>query len=322
MFVRRTSNTIKRWAISSTPAIVVLGLSGLAIGQETRVVPSDQDRGSTVTIVKTSPNANDFRMATRWEKASEVIGKKVTNGANESLGKIEDIVVDATSGRILYGVLSFGGFAGMGDKFFAIPWSSLQLPSDNSKIVLNVDKDQLKGAPGFDKKNWPNFADEQYATTTYKYYNVTPYWQTEGRETRLITEKSTDGKVTTYRERWYQPARNWQKSNDLIGKDVKNSQHEDLGRISDLSLDPETGRILYGILSFKGKYYSIPYSALTLSSDSKNFILDVSKDQLKDSVAFEKDKWPNMADERWANETFVYYKVQPYWTETVVTEQR
>ena len=53
-----------------------------------------------------------------------VIGSKVVNAQNEDLGKIEDLVVDAGAGRIAYAVLSFGGFLGMGDKYFAIPWNA------------------------------------------------------------------------------------------------------------------------------------------------------------------------------------------------------
>jgi hypothetical protein len=74
-----------------------------------------------------------------------------------SLGKIEDIVIDADAGRIAYAVLSFGGFLGMGDKYFAIPWEALRFNPFNETdkhIVLNVDKKLLDNAPGFNKDNW------------------------------------------------------------------------------------------------------------------------------------------------------------------------
>jgi sporulation protein YlmC with PRC-barrel domain len=287
-------------------AIAAALWSSTAVAQETR------------TRVITA--GDDFRMATRWEKASALMGRKVINNANENLGKIEDIVIDSNSGRILYGVLSFGGFLGMGDKLFAIPWSSLQLNSGDQATVLNVDKDRLKNAPGFDKKNWPNFADEQFATATYKHYEVTPYWQ--ARETRMVSEKSDDGAVTVYRERWYQPAKGWQKTSDLIGKNVRNRQNEDIGEINDLAIDPESGRVLYAILKFKGKYFSIPWPAVSPTSDNKYINLDISKDMLKDEVGFDKDRWPNFADERWATETYNYYHVKPYWTTTTKYEEK
>src|SRR6202451_1685462 len=92
-----------------------------------------------------------------------VIGSKVFNQQNEDLGKIEDLVIDAEAGRIAYAVLSFGGFLGMGDKFFAVPWSALKLDTENHRFVLNVTKEALKDAPGFDKDHWPTMADPTWA---------------------------------------------------------------------------------------------------------------------------------------------------------------
>src|ERR1700723_4087753 len=85
-----------------------------------------------------------------------VIGSNVVNAANEYLGKIEDIVLDAGAGRIAYAVLSFGTFLGMGGKFFAIPWNALHFNLKENRAVLNLDKKQLEDAPGFDKNNGPN----------------------------------------------------------------------------------------------------------------------------------------------------------------------
>src|ERR1700683_5784484 len=69
-----------------------------------------------------------------------VIGSDVVNAQNEDLGKIEDIVLDAGAGRIAYAVLSFGGFLGMGDKYFAIPWDAFRFNLGEKRAVLNVDK--------------------------------------------------------------------------------------------------------------------------------------------------------------------------------------
>src|ERR1700687_4823051 len=80
-----------------------------------------------------------------------VIGSKVVNAQNEDLGKIEDLVLDAGAGRIAYAVLSFGGFLGMGEKCFAIPWNALHFDFPENRAVLNVDKKLLENAPGFDK---------------------------------------------------------------------------------------------------------------------------------------------------------------------------
>src|ERR1700730_9304650 len=91
--------------------------------------------------------------------ADTLTGDKVVNLQKEDLGKIEHLMIDLTSGRIAYAVLSFGGFLGMGDKLFAIPWRALSVDTVEKSFILNVDKELLKRAPGFDKEHWPDMAD-------------------------------------------------------------------------------------------------------------------------------------------------------------------
>src|SRR5215212_2262453 len=87
--------------------------------------------------------------------ASDFEGEDVVNREGETLGDIEEIMLDVRSGRIAYAVLSAGGFLGIGEKYFAIPWSALTLDTDRKCFVLDADKDRLKNASGFDKENWP-----------------------------------------------------------------------------------------------------------------------------------------------------------------------
>lgn len=107
---------------------------------------------------------------------SSIIGEEVRNLAGDDLGKIEDIVFDLQDGRIAYAVLSFGGFLGVGDKLFAIPWSALSMDPDEKYFVLDVDKKMLRNAPGFDKDNWPDMADRSWGRQIHKYYSRDPYW--------------------------------------------------------------------------------------------------------------------------------------------------
>jgi sporulation protein YlmC with PRC-barrel domain len=121
-------------------------------------------------------------------RGSKLIGADVENAQGEDLGDIVDIVIDPQTGRMQYAVLSFGGFLGLGEKYFAIPWEALkrepgQRMGDTERYVLNMDKERLKNAPGFDKNNWPNMADRGWAKTVYTFYDVTPYW--EQREVRM-----------------------------------------------------------------------------------------------------------------------------------------
>jgi sporulation protein YlmC with PRC-barrel domain len=109
--------------------------------------------------------------------ADTLEGDKVVNAAGEDLGEITDIMIDVPSGRVAYAVLSFGGFLGMGDKLFAIPWQALQLDPENKCFILDVDRERLRSAPGFDKDHWPSMADQRWATDIHSYYGSRPYWE-------------------------------------------------------------------------------------------------------------------------------------------------
>ena len=106
-----------------------------------------------------------------------VIGSNVINAQDEDLGKIEDLVLDAGAARIAYAVLSFGGFLGMGNKYFTIPWNAFRFNLSDKRAILNVDKKLLENAPGFEKDQWPNMADPTWGASIYRHYGYTPYWE-------------------------------------------------------------------------------------------------------------------------------------------------
>ena len=125
---------------------------------------------------KTMPHATESDDGSDPEVmgADTLVGNDVYNHKDEDLGDIKEIMLDMRSGKVNYAVLSFGGFLGLGDKLFAVPWDALTLDTKNKRFVLNVDKDQLKDAPGFDKDKWPNMADQSWATKIHTYYGTTP----------------------------------------------------------------------------------------------------------------------------------------------------
>lgn len=107
--------------------------------------------------------------------ADTLVGNAVYNQKAENLGDIKEIMLDMRSGRIGYAVLSFGGFLGLGEKLFAVPWNALKLDTENKRFVLNVEKDRLDGAPGFDKNHWPDMADPVWAKGIHDYYGTKLY---------------------------------------------------------------------------------------------------------------------------------------------------
>lgn len=109
--------------------------------------------------------------------ASTIIGDSVVNGAGEDLGDIKDLMIDLDGGRVRYAVLSFGGFLGIGDKLFAVPMETLTLDAENKRFVLDVDRERLENAPGFDKDSWPDTSDQAWQIEVYEHYGATPYWR-------------------------------------------------------------------------------------------------------------------------------------------------
>ncbi len=105
-----------------------------------------------------------------------VIGVKVQNPQSENLGEIEEIILEKVSGKVRYLVLSFGGFLGMGDKLFALPWNAIHYNPEQDAFILNISKEKLKNAPGFNKDQPPDYNDQIWGESISKYYDTKPFW--------------------------------------------------------------------------------------------------------------------------------------------------
>lgn len=128
------------------------------------------------------------------EKSSKLIGRDVENSRGEKIGDIEEVVIDPAHNQIAYTVVSMGGFLGMGEKWFAVPMSALKRSEKNANVfILDVDKERLKNAPGFDKDKWPEAADRPWVASVYSFYNQPVYW---ALGERTITATVADAKGT------------------------------------------------------------------------------------------------------------------------------
>jgi sporulation protein YlmC with PRC-barrel domain len=102
----------------------------------------------------------------RYLTASSLVGDKVVNPKHEHLGEIKEIMLDLEGGKIDYIVIEFGGFLGLGVKYFAIPFRLLTLDAVNKRFVFNQSREVLEKAPGFDMDHWPDtnlHFDEAYS---------------------------------------------------------------------------------------------------------------------------------------------------------------
>ena len=113
---------------------------------------------------------------TRAIRANKVVGTTVRNAAGESIGKVEDVVLDKQSNNIMFAVVGFGGFLGMGEKYHPIPWSTLNYDDAQNAYIVNFTKEQLKAAPCDSIDELTKNDGATYRDRTYQYYKTPPYW--------------------------------------------------------------------------------------------------------------------------------------------------
>ena len=109
-------------------------------------------------------------------RASKVIGTSVYATNGDKIGKVEDVVLDKIDNTVLFAVVGFGGFLGMGERFHPVPWSALDYSKERDGYVVPYTKDQLQAAPAHDIDELTR--DDGHATrdSAYSYYKVQPYW--------------------------------------------------------------------------------------------------------------------------------------------------
>jgi sporulation protein YlmC with PRC-barrel domain len=148
------------WVVLS--AVTVLAVSA-AQGQDETSQPQSQTSGQTTT-------QGDIRY-------SKLKDAKITTSAGESLGDVEDLLINPTSGKIDFVVLGKGGFLGLGEKRVPVPWNAISLKTEK-QFTLNVDKNKLKSAPTLDK-DYSELASPDYTVTIYRFYEI-PVGGSEG----------------------------------------------------------------------------------------------------------------------------------------------
>jgi hypothetical protein len=104
--------------------------------------------------------------------SDKVEGTSVYNPKGEDLGHIERVMIDKKGGQVVYAVLSFGGFLGMGKKYHPLPWSLLKYDTNKGGYIVNLDKKLLEGAPTFDEGSEPNWEDREWGRRLDEYYGM------------------------------------------------------------------------------------------------------------------------------------------------------
>lgn len=109
-------------------------------------------------------------------RASRVIGTAVYNTEGQKIGTIEDVMLDKLSNSIMFAVIGFGGFLGIGEKFHAVPWSSLDYEKTEGGYVVPFSKEVLEKAPAYSIDELTGDDGTRARDASYEYYKVQPYW--------------------------------------------------------------------------------------------------------------------------------------------------
>lgn len=281
--------------------VSVLGVGIVSLCLFAGRTSADEKPGQAASEGKVSV-ASNFR-------TSELIGMPVRNRTGKDLGKIHDLVVELNSGDIRYAALSFGGFAGVGDKLFAVPWQamSFKFGEQDRFFVFDLTPEKLEKAPGFDQKNWPDVANPGWAASIDKYYGVT----------RTAPPDKVSDKVTVERAQAPIIYDHVFRASTIDGMKVRNEQGVALGEVADLVVDIKSGKVKYAALSHGGfagignKLFAVPMAAFALkhAANEPYLVLNISPERLKEAPGFDKNDWPNTADPNWASKIDEFYPV-------------
>ena len=166
-----------RFALSQIAAVALAFGATLAAAQTSGSGTPSSTSGSKESraTASGSPGASTGALSKQaWERthrASKIIGLDVVNRQGEKVGDIEDIVLDRR-GNVAYAVVSTGGFLGVGDKLHAVPWRSLEANAGVGHFMLDVDKEKLGKAPGFDNNSFPDVNDPKWGAENRKHFPV------------------------------------------------------------------------------------------------------------------------------------------------------
>ncbi|PQO35781.1 hypothetical protein C5Y96_09015 [Blastopirellula marina] len=242
------------------------------------------------------------------QRASQLQGMSIQNEAGKELGSVRDIVIDTDRGRVKYVAVSYGGFLGLGSKLFAVPFEAFEhRPATQDKdavLLLNLNEEMLRKAPGFDADHWPNMASKEFTQAIDKHYA-----DREGGVNIKAGPVHVDVNLNRDADRSSDRQDNSMavhRADDLIGMAVVNNANEKLGTINDLMVDMSNGDIRYAALSVGGiagigdhlhavawKNFRLKHNA---QEDTNQLVLNANPETLEKAKGFDQNNWPQQAN--------------------------
>ena len=263
---------------------------------------AQNDQSTASSKAGTFSSAQSDTTLAHVERANKLVGKEIKSSDNQRVGKIDNLVVDLETGRILYAVVGMGGVGKVGEKRYAVP-PGIFTEAQGNTVQINADKQKLSGAPEFTSVVHRDLRSElgkaDFVSKVYQYFGQNAWWQ-----------GNTPASEGTFH--------NTHKVNDVIGMKIQNVNNETMGKVDNVAVDLPAGRVVYVILNpdsslnLGNNFYALPPNAFTLASDQKSLSSDINKDKLSGAPHFTRDNWSQLSDPQFASQVYQYYGKQAW----------
>ncbi len=313
------------------PALLLLMLSAALVALP--VFPPLHARSPMDAGKSAHPEAGDVsrRAAdTQMHRISSIMGREIRGKSGEVLGVIDNLVI-GPNGYADFIILSTSGPNAVGEKLVPLPWEVVATPAGGGVFTTAITDRILKGAPSFDRDNWPDLTSSEWERTIYSYYGMpgeTDYPQIArayGGPAPISMQRRGDDvspppkSVTVPLHRLA----------EYLGQDVLSKGGEKLGEVDDFVFDPSFGRVTYAILSVGNilgenkddKEIAAPWRAITLK-DGKLSLRNMDREKLADAPSFSREDRPDFTDREWESSIHSYFGEKPYWIDEDPAENK
>lgn len=265
---------------------------------------------------KQMPASTPSVAPTTCRKGSDVVGANLRDAQYAEIGQVEDLVVDPTSGRVEYAVISLDGEKGK-DRWFAVPFEKLGVPTPmngadgkartekdvNEEFVLKMDLAKLDMARGFPKDKWPDMSSAAWRAEFEKQFDMKSRGDKPVGGDTIVANQSA-------------------RLSKLLSEDLYTQTGDKLGEVKELAVDPHNARIAFAVVSTGGflgigdTLHAIPWEAVkaepSASSEAKRLQVNITKERLEKAPEFKNDQWARMSEQAWISELYKYYGLRAY----------
>lgn len=235
-------------------------------------------------------------------RASSMRGMEVLGSNSEALGSLEELLIDPTDGSVDYAVIAHGGFLGLGEDLYVVPFEMIRAghnADDEDCLRIQAQKSQLEAAPTMPKDSWPA---------------IDRTWE---ENVRRAFGKSMEKEA---------PGRKLVRCTSLEGTEVQGLSDAVLGDIQEVIIDPDRDRVVYfalgtgGFLGLGEKVVALPWSMTEINLPKEGELaisFPTDEETLSRAPEFDPENWEQMANPTWVRTVYVFYSVRPYWGEAV-----